>query len=688
MAGTVGVDALRADSMDTTANTAGIGGGAGEGVEPDIYYQGVAAISRKVTGAGFYTTTGTTRDMTATGRETWLAKVAVANYAGATLLELRVGTSTTVFHTYNILVAAGGYPSATGGFLLIPIDPNIAGYRDASAGTPALTAVDYYGTYLEGPTSKAENLVLDAIDLVYGLYVTAGTGGSPAVFDDFVSFDEGTIGNRYGIVSTREGILYALGQLVIGATTASGTATAASTIFEDTAQTLVFPDGRFAAGWSGLTLNLGNASTTIDLNAITIIGRGNTTTTDTRPDLTVTGTSGSATLAGCALTNFRNIILTSATTITGSTIQCADLTQGSADIEADTRIITTSATGVATCNDPTFGTTTGFNNMTFEQGAAGHAIEFTSTGTVNLTGIGFDGYGADTTNAAAVYNNSGGLVTLNIGGGGDSPTVRNGTGASTVIVVAPVTTTITVVDIGTGSPIENANVYLTAAAGGPLTPGTAIIDTGTLTDASGQVSDTRSLASNQPVTGRVRRASPAEQIVAGTPPALADVTANWTAVTTSGSFTRAHASSPYLAVVATSISSGGAGYVYQAFDVVAGDTYEYFALIATSSTFISPYIRIGTTINGSEVFNEAVTKTPVTSAPYQEVSGSFVAASTGTMYLAFGFVSAGPGRSVRASGLSVVRTGAASTFYKTSPITGTINSTSGLDLTVQMIRDE
>jgi hypothetical protein len=454
MAGTVGVDALRADNMDTTANTAGIGGGAGEGVEPDIYYQGSAAISRKVTGAGFYTTTGATRDMTATGRETWLAKVAVANYAGTTLLEVRCGSGTAAYYTYNIVTVAGGYPSATGGFLLIPIDPNIAGYRSATQGNPSLTAADYFGVYLEGPQSKAENLVLDAIDLVYGLYVTGGTSISPAVFEDFRAFDEGNINNRYGVVSSREGILYALGQLVIGATTVSGTRTAGATIFDDANQTIVFPDGRFAAGWSGITLDLRNSSTTVDLTSITFIGRGNTTTTDTRPDFFVFGTIASATISSCALTNFRNVTLTSACTVISSTIQCADLEQGSAQIEGGTRIITTSASGVATCNDPTFGTTTGLNNMTFEQGGDGHALELTSTGTFGLEAIEFVDYGADTTNSAAIYNNSGGAVTLNISGGGSTPTVRNGVGASTTVVNA-VTITLSNLVAGSRVYIEN-----------------------------------------------------------------------------------------------------------------------------------------------------------------------------------------------------------------------------------------
>ena len=63
----------------------------------------------------------------------------------------------------------------------------------------------------------------------------------------------------------------------------------------------------------------------------------------------------------------------------------------------------------------------------------GHAIRITLQGTYTFDGNKFNNYGADGTTSAAIFNDSGGLVTLNITGGGDTPTVRNGAGASTVI---------------------------------------------------------------------------------------------------------------------------------------------------------------------------------------------------------------------------------------------------------------
>lgn len=69
----------------------------------------------------------------------------------------------------------------------------------------------------------------------------------------------------------------------------------------------------------------------------------------------------------------------------------------------------------------------------FTSGGIGHAIEITTPGTYSFIGNTFSSYGTTGTTNAAIYNNSGGAVTLNISGNGSTPTVRNGSGASTTI---------------------------------------------------------------------------------------------------------------------------------------------------------------------------------------------------------------------------------------------------------------
>ncbi len=77
----------------------------------------------------------------------------------------------------------------------------------------------------------------------------------------------------------------------------------------------------------------------------------------------------------------------------------------------------------------------------------GHAITLTATGTYTLSDLTFTGYGANGTTDAAIYNNSGGAVTLNIAGG-STPTIRNGASASTTIQSGA---TIVVEGLATGS---------------------------------------------------------------------------------------------------------------------------------------------------------------------------------------------------------------------------------------------
>lgn len=73
------------------------------------------------------------------------------------------------------------------------------------------------------------------------------------------------------------------------------------------------------------------------------------------------------------------------------------------------------------------------SSSSFKSGGTGHAITITETGTYGLSGLAFTGYGADDSTDAAIYNNSGGAVTLNVSNG-TAPTVRNGAGASTTVV--------------------------------------------------------------------------------------------------------------------------------------------------------------------------------------------------------------------------------------------------------------
>lgn len=137
-----------------------------------------------------------------------------------------------------------------------------------------------------------------------------------------------------------------------------------------------------------------------------------------------------------------------------------------------------------------------------------HAIEF-PTGMTNqsitLRNIDFTGYNASNAQNDSTINvlATSGTLTINVIGGSGNVSYKTA-GATVSVVQNPVTTTITV-ENREGTVIEGAVVYLIADTGGPLASGTEIIKG--LTDVNGQITDTRTLASSQPITGWVRKGS-------------------------------------------------------------------------------------------------------------------------------------------------------------------------------------
>ena len=457
------------ETMSDSGSVSSIGGGAGAGQEPDFVYQGSFSIARKVgtTRNGFYLASTVAHDITVGSGtyQTVMFKCLATNSSAllaraAPALGLRVGEG----GNYHEFYALGNdnYP-IKGGWVIYPLDIN-AYTQDATSGAPDFTIADYWGILADFNTSSfAPNLALDAIDIGSGLTIVGGDGVSAdGTLADFVLYDEGTAANRFGYISTVNGINYVFGTLIIGSATA--------TVFTDTAETIVYPDGLYAAGFSGLKIDLANALNDISITSYNFLGRGTITTLDTRPIITVVGTTGvAALLDACVIDNHASVTLTSKATLQDCSISLTEtITQASGTIDGCVITGAPVATGVANVisNNPTL-----ISNNSFESGGVGHAIEITTPGTYTFTGNTFAGYGADTSNNAAVYNNSGGLVTLNLAGGVSAPTIRNGVSATTAVNNS-VTVTVNVED-ETGAAVQDAIVYVqkstedvyTAAAG-------------------------------------------------------------------------------------------------------------------------------------------------------------------------------------------------------------------------------
>lgn len=475
-----------------------IGGGPGSAQSADLPIQGSEARARRadnVADRGFSFDSTTTSDLSASGTHVgyW---VNVLQPSAATVVSLLLGgestPTTSPWSEWDAFATAGTPYPAAGGWQRVWIDPTRT--RDDGAGTLNLASIRQYGTRytIADVGGTTPNVQLDRIDYLDGgggLLVDGGTAPSPATLQDFVDADEGNTSNQYGIVATRDGVIFCLARLTV--------ADATATIFNDSGFALIFADQLLVASdFMGVTFDLQNASTDIDIASGVIRSGGSTN----RGDLIVTGTSGAFDADAMTFDGLRVITLTSACTVAASTFAgCGLITAAGANLSGcvvSGSIAATSALlwNVATDTDGLL------DDMTFVSAGTGHAVELGSStpSTIDFVGHAYSGYaGTDgSTGNEVLYNNSGKAITVNILGGGATPTVRNGAGASTTLV-ASVPVSVTVTD-ASGTAIENARVYMRKSGGG-----SEVLNA--LTNASGVASTTFGDATPQAVEGWVRK---------------------------------------------------------------------------------------------------------------------------------------------------------------------------------------
>jgi hypothetical protein len=319
---TVSFDGTRLDDAEDTTDWSG-------SQEPDFVYQNTYSVSTKTKTSELgpmYTHPSTTNF--AVGPKVALFKtivttVGILNVEGATGAICEIGSGGEQTNYYRYYIAGSDTYPPQGGWLITPIDPNIVGYVDNTPGTaPDPTIIDYLGwvATMTSSSAKSENVAMDAVD-----YVTSGTGltlingggiSTSGVFADFIDYDEGTKNNRYGIVTSRGGILYVAGFLTIG--------TATETDFADAGAILVFPDGRFGPSFAGIKVGLANVSSEVLFTSCIVNGRGSASgSADTRPTIYVAGTTGSFSADACTFDVLRRLKLNSASAVNSTTVSNA-----------------------------------------------------------------------------------------------------------------------------------------------------------------------------------------------------------------------------------------------------------------------------------------------------------------------------------------------------------------------------
>ena len=348
----------------------------------------------------------------------------------------------------------------TGGFIPRVIDTaadftSVTGSFTTTGNPAQLNAVDEMGggfTTITMISGNFANVLIDQFTIGTGLRVD-GTGNSWSTIETA----ENT--NVWGWQVELLGAYIWRGGVYLGPST--GTATSS---FTDTGQVITFAAENVATGF--YDINIRGANTTVSFTQHVIssedpaVARWNLTldgtsvpTFDDSASLfkgfdVITLQTGS-TLDGTTLDNGNSIIQNGAT-ITNCSISNANTADGVALIQSD------NLANISNCS------------FTFSDG---HAIEITTAGTYSFSGNTFTGYGADTTNDAAIYNNSGGSVTIN-SSNNTGITVRNGVGATTTVVDA-VTVTVSGVSEGTSVQVIANETAGTVTTGDVLGQGLA-----------------------------------------------------------------------------------------------------------------------------------------------------------------------------------------------------------------------
>jgi hypothetical protein len=389
-------------------------------LEADYFIQGTNCISKTFNGTavGGLAYTGTAVTIPTDGAVySWIyfaAPNALTSKATGGM-QILIGSTAA---NYNRFYVSGSDFYTYGGWLNVPVNPTVT--PSAVQGTPSgSTATFGYATNVANAIQKGNPFAIDAIR--YGRGTLQVVNGDLANgYGTFLSAatQNDLLANRWGILSLVDGGYKFQGHLLMG--------TAATAVdFRDSNKAITIQNTEFVTTNFNL-FEVRNAASNVEWVNIAVSSLG----TVARGNFLVTNNA-TVLLDNCTFTDTGTFSFLSNTTVFDSTFRrCGQITHGNASFTASTVTRSFASPAMITANPANI------SDCEFASVGTGHAIQITTPGTYTFSGNTFSGYGATGTTNAAIYNNSGGAVTLNISGGGDVPTYLNGSGAATTIVAA------------------------------------------------------------------------------------------------------------------------------------------------------------------------------------------------------------------------------------------------------------
>lgn len=303
----------------------------------------------------------------------------------------------------------------------------------ANLSDTAITQIGYGSLHLAKAQGAVDNVFMDYFAYIANdspaLTINGGTSGTPETWTD-VAGDDDT--NGWGLVGNPLAAQFQIGcPFEIGDDTA-----ATDSYFTMDGEQLYLLGDVFGAThffWSLLGSTGTNQLVINNSQIISVSG-----TTGSPCDLTWTASAfnnlqidnslfvdvGNVTCPANSATRwFRATTFLGPTSITPNAMEFTDCVMAAG--------VNTSADGLLILD--TAGDSNNMANISFVDDGAGHAIIITATGSYTFDNFTFTSGFTGTGTNAAVYNNSGGAVTIAVINGGDTPSVRNGAGASTTI---------------------------------------------------------------------------------------------------------------------------------------------------------------------------------------------------------------------------------------------------------------
>lgn len=422
-AATYGTDLVTistAESVTGYAEPTNSAAGGTPTLENEYFIQGGNCIAKSfnATGVGGLAFTGGNQTLPTDGAAYIWAYFSAPNAMSSKALggkQILVGSSAANYRRYYV---AGSDTYQYGGWVCYPVNPTTT--PSATVGTPTTNYATFgYAANLTLAISRGNPLGLDAKRIGRGsIEITGGDlANGYGNFQSAAAFNDQTI-TRLGILSLVDANYKFQGRLLMGTT-------ATAVDFRDSNKNITIQNTEFVTPNFNL-FEVQNAAsivqwTGINIQSLSTVSRGNFLVTN----------NAAVTLSGCNFTDLGIFTFLPATVVDDCVFRrTSTITHGNSTFTNNR--ITNSIAGSAVVTS----TPATIQNCAFVSGGTGHGLEIAEAGTYSFIGNTFSGYGLAGTTNAGLYNNSGGLITLNVSSGGSVPTVRNSAGSSTVVNAA------------------------------------------------------------------------------------------------------------------------------------------------------------------------------------------------------------------------------------------------------------